>query len=75
MWLQAVIAKATYALTSAGQAQGIEIAHEELLDLNLPESVVDEQLRQMGVDPVELEARGTEYVAKLLERTRYRRST
>lgn len=42
----------------------LEGLDEDLLDLDLPEALVDEELRAMGVDPSELATRASEFAAR-----------
>lgn len=43
---------------------------DDLLDPALPESVVDEELKAMGIDPTALAKRGSEFVTKAKEEER-----
>lgn len=43
---------------------------DDLLNPGLPEAVLDEELKEMGMDPLSLAKRGAEFVAKLKEEER-----
>lgn len=45
----------------------LEDLDDDLLDFDLPEALVDEELKAMGVDPSALAKRGSEFVAKATE--------
>lgn len=48
----------------------LEGLDDDLLDLNLPDAVVDEELKALGIDPAVLARRGREFVAKAKEEER-----
>jgi hypothetical protein len=45
----------------------LEGLDDDLLDLDLPEELVDEELTAMGIDPTALARKGSEFVAKAKE--------
>lgn len=48
----------------------LEGLDDDLLDLHLPEAVLDEELKAMGIDPSLLAKRGREFVTKAKEEER-----
>ncbi len=49
---------------------GLGSLDDDLLDLDLPDEVVDDELRAIGVDPTALAERGVQFVAKVREEER-----
>lgn len=43
---------------------------DDLLDPNYPEAAVDDELRELGVEPIALAKRGADFVSNLLEQER-----